>query len=218
VEDTLKVKLKDPIAGLLHLIGAVLSIPALIILIVLGSGSAWKVVSFSIYGASLFVLFLFGTLYHWLPRSAGGRYQIFRKLDHIAIYFLIAGTYTPFCLNTLRGPWGWTVFSIIWSMAIFGMILQSIYIDVWRWATTLIYILMGWLVVIALKPLIQALPASGITWLVVGGIVYSIGGVIYTIKKPDLHRKFGYHELWHTLVLLGAACHFIAILFYVALK
>jgi hemolysin III len=213
-----KIKLKEPLAGFLHLIGAVLSIPALVVLIVFGDSSAWKVVSFSIYGASLFILFLVGTLYHWLPQSAGGRYQIFRKLDHIAIYFLIAGTYTPFCLNTLRGPWGWTMFGLIWSMAIFGMVLQSIYIDVWRWLTTTIYILMGWIVVIALKPLIQTLPVGGLIWLFIGGVIYSIGGVIYTIKKPDLHSKFGYHELWHALVLIAAACHFIAILFYVALN
>lgn len=200
------------------MVGAVLSIPALVILIIFGSNSAWKVVSFSVYGGSMFILFLFGTLYHWLPQSAGGRYQIFRKLDHIAIYFLIAGTYTPFCLNTLRGPWGWTIFGLIWGMSIFGMVLQSIYIDVWRWVTTLIYILMGWLVLIVLRPLIGALPIGGIRWLVIGGIIYTIGGVIYTIKKPDLSPKFGYHELWHTLVLLGAACHFIAILFYVAMK
>jgi hemolysin III len=213
-----KIKLKEPLAGFLHLIGAVLSIPALVVLIVFGDSSIWKVVSFSIYGASLFILFLFGTLYHWLPQSAGGRYQIFRKLDHIAIYFLIAGTYTPFCLNTLRGPWGWTVFGLIWSMAIFGMVLQSIYINVWRWLTTTIYILMGWIVVIALKPLIQTLPVGGLIWLFIGGVIYSTGGVIYTIKKPDLHPKFGYHELWHALVLIAAACHFIAILFYVALN
>lgn len=200
------------------MIGAVLSIPALVVLIVFGGNSPWKIISFSIYGASLFILFLFGTLYHWLPQSAGGRYQIFRKLDHLAIYFLIAGTYTPFCLITLRGPWGWTMFGLIWGMAIFGMVLQSIYINVWRWLTTLIYILMGWLVLIAVKPLIQALPAGGLMWLVIGGVIYSIGGVFYTVKKPNPHPKFGYHELWHVLVLLGAACHFIAILFYVALN
>ncbi len=214
----MKIMLKEPVAGFLHFIGAVLSIPALVILLVLGSGSVWKIVSFSIYGGSLFILFLFGTLYHWLPQSAGGRYQIFRKLDHLAIYLLIAGTYTPFCLNTLRGPWGWTIFGLIWGMAVFGIVVQSVYIDVWRWLTTLIYVLMGWLVVIALRPLFQAMPAGGMMWLVIGGVIYTIGGVIYTIKKPNVHPKFGYHELWHTLVLLGAACHFIAILFYVAIK
>ena len=214
----MRIELKEPVAGFLHFIGAILSIPALIALLVVGGNSPWKAVSFSIYGCSLFMLFFFGTLYHWLPLSAGGKPQIFRKLDHLAIYFLIAGTYTPFCLNTLRGPLGWTIFSVIWSMAIFGMALQSIYIDVWRWLTTLIYIMMGWLIIITIRPLIDALSIGGMMWLLAGGIIYSIGGVIYTIKKPNLHPKFGYHELWHVLVLLGAACHFIAILFYVALK
>jgi hemolysin III len=211
-------KLKEPLSGMLHLIGAVLIIPATITLIILGNNSAWKVVSFSIYGASFFLLFLFSTLYHWLPQKAGGRFQIFRKLDHLAIYLVIAGTYTPFCLNTLRGPWGWTIFGIVWGAALFGIIVQSIYIDVWRWLTTLIYVIMGWVIVIALKPLVAVMPLDGIHWLAAGGIIYTIGGVVYTIKKPNLHPKFGFHELWHTMVLLGAACHYIAILRYVALK
>jgi hemolysin III len=214
----MKFKLKEPLAGSIHLVGAVLSIPALIILIVFGSNSVWKVASFSVYGASLFMVFFFGALYHWLPVEAGGRFQIFRKLDHCSIYLLIAGTYTPFCLNTLRGPWGWTIFGMVWGMAIFGVIVQSVYIDVWRWLTTAVYILMGWLILAALRPLIIALPAPGIWWLLAGGIIYSIGGVIYTLRGPDLHPKFGYHELWHIMVLMGAACHFVAILKYVALK
>jgi hemolysin III len=214
----MSIKLKEPLAGSIHLIGAILAVPATIILIVFGSSSAWKVVSFSIYGSALFLLFLFSTLYHWLPWSAGGKNQIFRKLDHLAIYSLIAGTYTPFCLITLRGPWGWGIFATIWAMAIFGIVIQSIYINVWRWLTTTIYIVMGWLVIIAAKPLISALPVAGLHWLVAGGIIYSVGGIIYTTKKPNLHTKFGYHELWHILVLLGAACHFVVILFYLAMK
>lgn len=210
-------KLKEPLAGLIHLIGAVLSIPALIILIVIGNSSAWKVVSFSLYGLSLFLLFLFSTLYHWLPQSAGGKNQILRKLDHLAIYLLIAGTYTPFCLNTLLGPVGWSIFGILWGIAVFGIILQSVYINVWRWLTTSIYITMGWIILVVLKPLINNLPINGFILLVIGGLIYSIGGVIYTIKKPNIHPKFGYHELWHVFVLLGAACHFVAILLYVAL-
>lgn len=214
----MQIKLKEPLAGLIHLTGAFLTIPATIVLIVLGSSSAWKVVSFSIYGSALFLLFLFSTLYHWLPWSAGGKNQIFRKLDHLAIYSLIAATYTPFCLITLRGPWGWGIFWTIWAMAIFGIVVQSVYINVWRWLTTTIYIVMGWLVIVATRPLVSALPLAGIQWLVAGGIIYSVGGVIYTIKKPNLLPKFGYHELWHLLVLLGAACHFVAILFYVAIR
>ncbi len=211
-------KLKEPIAGSLHLVGAVLSIPALVALILLGGNSAWKVVSFSIYGGALFLLFIFSTMYHWLPQSAGGKFQIFRKLDHLAIYLLIAGSYTPFCLNTLRGGWGWTIFGLIWGMAILGIAAQSIYINVSRWLTTSIYIFMGWLVLIAVKPLMAALPIGGIWWLVAGGVIYSVGGVIYSIKKPNIFPKFGYHELWHVLVLLGAACHYVAILFYVAMR
>jgi len=211
-------KLKESLAGHLQVVGAVLSIPATIILIVVGSPNPWKIVSFSIYGATLFLLFTFGTIYHWVPKGAGGKYQLFRKLDHLAIYLLIAGTYTPFCLNTLRGPWGWSLFGVIWGFALCGVIVQSIVIDVPRWITTSIYILMGWLVVVGLKPLIISLPAAGIWWLFAGGIIYSIGGAIYTVRKPNVHEKFGYHELWHIFVLFGAACHFVAILFFVALK
>jgi hemolysin III len=211
-------KFKEPIPGLIHLIGAMLIIPATVILLVLGSNSAWKIVSFSVYGACFLLLFIFSATYHLLPQSAGGKYQIFRKLDHLAIYFVIAGTYTPFCLNTLRGFWGWTIFAIVWGMALFGVIVQSIYIDVWRWLTTLIYIIMGWVIVAALGPLVRVMPLEGILLLVAGGIIYTIGGVIYTLKKPNFWPKFGYHELWHTMVLLGAACHYTAILLYVALS
>lgn len=209
-------KLKEPLSGLLHLIGALLAIPALVVLLVIGHSSVWKVVSFSIYGASLFFLYLFSTLYHWLPHEAGGKKQIFRKLDHLAIYFLIAGTYTPFCLNTLRGPWGWTIFGLVWGIGITAMAIQAVYINVWRWLTTTVYIVMGWLIVIGLKPLTQNIAPQGFYLLLAGGIVYSIGGVIYTIKKPNLFKYFGYHELWHVFVLIGSILHFLALLFYVA--
>ena len=210
-------KLKEPIAGYIHLFGLLLAIPATVILIILGRDSALKIISFSIYGSCFILLFLFSVLYHWLPQSAGGKFQIFRKLDHLAIYLVIAGTYTPFCLITLNGAWGWTIFGIIWGMALIGVIAQSIYINVWRWLTTLIYIIMGWLILIAFGPLIRVLPAGGISWLIAGGVIYSIGGVIYTLRKPNLFSRFGYHELWHSMVLIAAACHYIAILLYIAL-
>lgn len=206
--------LKEPLNGLIHLIGAVLAIPATIILIILGRDSAWKIVSFSVYGLTLFLLYLFSTLYHWLPASAGGRYQVLRKFDHLAIYLLIAGTYTPFCLVILRGPWGWTVFGIVWAFAVTFVTLQSIFIDLPRWLTTTIYILMGWSIVIAIKPLINMLEWPGILLLVLGGVVYSLGGVIYTIKKPNLFKNFDYHALWHILVLLGSALIYVVMLVY----
>ncbi len=204
-------------SGFLHFIGVLLGIAALVLLLVFGHDSPWKVVSFSIYGATLILLYLFSTLYHWLPKHAGGKYQVFRKLDHCSIYALIAGSYTPFCLVTMNGAWGWTLFGIIWGLAIAAITIQAVYINVWRWLTTTIYIAMGWLIVIAIKPLLANLPPLGFFWLALGGVIYSIGGVIYTIKKPNLFKKFGYHELWHVFVLLGSVCHFVTLFFYVAL-
>ena len=125
-------KLKEPLSGALHLLGAILSIIALVVLILTGLDSVWKVVSFSIYGATLILLYNFSTVYHWVPKELGGTNQIFRKLDHLSIYLLIAGTYTPFCLVTMRGPWGWSVFGVIWGLAIFGVLIEAVYIDVWH--------------------------------------------------------------------------------------
>ena len=208
--------LKEPVNGLLHLIGAVLAIPACVLLIIFSAGSPLKIVAFSIYGVALFLLYLFSTLYHWLPKSKS-RFQVFRKLDHLSIYALIAGTYTPFSLLVMRGVGGWVIFAIIWAIAITGITLQAIFIDVPRLITTIGYILMGWLVLFDVGPLIAHLPANGLYWLLAGGIIYSLGGVVYVVKKPNLFKYFGYHELWHCFVLLGSSCHFIALLFYVAL-
>jgi hemolysin III len=212
----MKIKLKDPLSGLLHLFGALLSIAALVILLVIGHTDAWRVVSFAIYGSTMILLYSASTLYHWLPKSAGGKNQIFRKFDHCSIYLLIAGTYTPFCLVTLNGPWGWSLFGVIWGFAILGVIVQAVYIDVWRWLTTTIYIVMGWLVIVGLQPLLEKLPSSAFWWLFAGGVVYSIGGVVYTLKKPNLFKAFGYHELWHVMVLLGSLCHFLVMFWFVA--
>ncbi|HTY13919.1 MAG TPA: hemolysin III family protein [Candidatus Omnitrophota bacterium] len=208
--------LKEPLSGSLHFLGMLLSIAALVVLVVVGRDSAWKVVSFSIYGATLILLYNFSTLYHWLPREAGGRFQLFRKLDHLSIYLLIAGTYTPFCLVTLRGPWGWSLFGVVWGLAVLGVLVQSIYINVNRWITTAIYLGMGWMVLIAIKPLIDTLPAGGIILLAAGGVLYSVGGAVHAAKKPNLFKYYGFHELWHTLVLLGSTAHFFSILLYVA--
>lgn len=212
----MKIKLKDPLSGLLHLIGALLSIAVLVILIVIGRHDAWRVVSFAIYGSTMIMLYSASTLYHWLPKHAGGKNQIFRKLDHCSIYLLIAGTYTPFCLVTLNGAWGWSLFGVIWGLAVIGIAIQAVYIDVWRWLTTLFYVLMGWLIIVGLQPLLENLPVAAFWWLFAGGLSYSIGGVIYTIKKPNFGKYFGYHELWHILVLLGSFCHFIVMLYFVA--
>jgi hemolysin III len=209
-------KLKEPLSGTLHLLGLLLSVLGLVLLLLNGLGSVWKIVSCSIYGASLILLYTFSVIYHWVPQSWGGEGQIFRKLDHLSIYLLIAGTYTPFCLVMLRGPWGWSLFGVIWGLALAGILIQAVYINVDRRFTTLIYIGMGWMVLIAMKPLLSALNPNGIWLLVLGGAIYSLGGIVYALKKPNLFKYYGFHELWHTLVLLGSFFHFLAIYYYVA--
>ena len=207
-------KVRDLVSGLTHCIGAVLSLAGLVVLIVFSAlyGTTYHVVSFTIFGASLFLLYLFSTLYHWLNISEKG-IKIFRKFDHIMIYILIAASYTPVCLVPLRGPWGWTIFGLVWAIAIAGTILTSVWIEAPRKITTSIYILMGWIVVIAAYPLIKVFRSTGnfnsLIWLLIGGIFYTIGGIIYGLKIPK--KKwcgFGFHEIFHVLVMLGSACQY----------
>lgn len=214
-------KVRDLVSGLTHCIGAALSLVGLVLLIVFSAiyGNAYHVVSFTIFGVGLFLLYLFSTLYHWLNISEKG-ITVFRKFDHIMIYILIAASYTPICLVPLRGPWGWTIFGIIWGLAVLGTILTAVWIKAPRFITTTIYIIMGWAVVIAAYPLIQVFEAannlSSLLWLLAGGIFYTIGGIIYGLKIPKTKWKgFGFHEIFHIFVMLGSACHYWFILRYV---
>lgn len=193
-----------------HLIGATLALAALMVLVVFASlqGDPWKIVSFSIYGTTLFLLYALSTLYHSLRGRAK---EIFKKLDHAAIYLLIAGSYTPFTLVTLRGPWGWSLFGIVWGLAIVGIVLDSLHRDGPRVYQMIIYLLMGWVVLIALYPLLQNLPTGGIIWLVVGGLCYTGGMVFYALDEKLNHA----HGVWHLFVLAGSVSHFLAIMLYV---
>lgn len=214
-------KVRDLVSGLTHCIGAALSLVGLVLLIVFSAiyGNAYHVVSFTIFGVGLFLLYLFSTLYHWLNISEKG-ITVFRKFDHIMIYILIAASYTPICLVPLRGPWGWTIFGIIWGLAVLGTILTAVWIKAPRFITTTIYLIMGWAVVIAAYPLIQVFKEANnfesLIWLLAGGIFYTIGGIIYGLKVPKTKWKgFGFHEIFHIFVMLGSACHYWFILRYV---
>lgn len=193
-----------------HGVGFILSVIATVFLVIHSSidGNAWHIVSFSIYGASLMILYLASTLYHNAKRpKLRERLNIF---DHASIYVLIAGTYTPFTLVTLNGYWGWSIFGITWGLALTGVILKLFFTNRYNLLSTVMYILMGWVVVIAIKPLLNNLPMDGVLWLFAGGISYTIGAVLYSIKKIPYN-----HAIFHLLVLIGSFCHFMAIYFYV---
>jgi hemolysin III len=203
--------LKEEIANAIsHGIGAILSIAALVLLIVYSVkyGDVWHIVSFSIFGSTLVLLYVFSTLLHSFQR--GLVKNVFEILDHSAIYLLIAGTYTPFLLVTIRGALGWSLFGIVWGFTIAGIILKIFFVKRFVMLSTLCYILMGWLIVIAIKPLYLNLPFNGIVWLVVGGLLYTFGSIFYVWRKVPYH-----HAIWHTFVLAGSTAHFIAVLFYV---
>ncbi|MDQ8203955.1 hemolysin III family protein [Pelagicoccus sp. SDUM812003] len=189
-----------------HLVGSFLALVGLSLLVVFGSlqGDPWKIVSFSVYGASLLLLYAFSSLYHSIRGPAK---RLFQTFDHLAIYLLIAGTYTPFTLVTLRGPWGWSLFGAVWGLALLGILLETRFKSEKRILPVVVYIGMGWLIAIAFKPLLSALPPRGITLLVAGGLLYSVGVIFYALDKKVRH----FHGIWHLFVLGGSICHYLAI-------
>ncbi len=193
-----------------HLVGAALALAGLVVLVVFASlkGDVWKIVSFSIYGASLFLLYTLSTLYHSLRGRAK---QIFMKLDHVAIYLLIAGSYTPLTLVVLHGAWGWSLFGIIWGLAIVGIVLDCLHREGSRVVQMIIYLMMGWLILVALYPLVQAMPVGGLVLLILGGLFYTGGVVFYALDERIRHA----HGIWHLFVLAGSISHYLAMLFYV---
>ena len=193
-----------------HAIGLLLSIAALALLVIHASanGDVWHIVSFSIFGASLIILFAASTIYH-STRDPDSRARL-RVVDHASIYILIAGTYTPFTLVTLNGSIGWTIFGITWGMALSGIVLKLFFTGRYELVSTFMYVFMGWIIVFAISPLIDNLSSDGLSWLVAGGIAYTVGAILYGIKKI----KFN-HAIFHVFVLIGAFCHFSAVYFYV---
>lgn len=193
-----------------HLVAAALALPGAIVLIVLAAidGDAWKLVSVSIYGLTLVLLYTFSTLYH----SLRGRAKIvLRKLDHQSIYLLIAGSYTPFCLVTLRGPWGWSLFGVVWGLAVIGAVQELWPIGKERILSVVLYVVMGWVALVAVVPLLGVLGLAGFAWVAAGGLLYTLGIVFYALDT----RLPWAHGVWHLFVLAGSAAHYVAILNYV---
>lgn len=195
-----------------HVVGTVLAIVGTSVLLtaaVLKGADTRRIIALAIYGAMLIVLYLSSTLYHSLRGPAK---QVFHVFDHCAIYLLIAGTYTPFTLVTLRGVWGWTLFGIIWALAAAGIAKDVFLHGRYRAISVTLYVVMGWLVVAAFGPLKQALPMDGIVWLIAGGLVYTAGIVFFALSKRVLHM----HGLWHLCVMGGSVCHYVCVFRYVA--
>jgi hemolysin III len=193
-----------------HATGFIIGIVALVLLVTRANrhGNIWHIVSFSIFGASLIILYAASTFYHSAKKQElRNRLKIF---DHASIYVLIAGTYTPFSLVTLKGALGWVIFGISWGLALAGIILKLFFTGRYDLFSTIMYVLMGWVIVFAIKPLIDNLPSEGLLWLFAGGISYTMGAILYGIKKI----KFN-HAIFHILVLIGSFCHFITVFFYV---
>ncbi len=209
-------KNNEPLSSLTHLIGFLLSIAGLVLLIVFSSlhRTNWHVVGFSIFGASLILLYLASTLYHFFSLDSKAK-KIFKKIDHCFIYVLIAGTYTPICLTVLRGGLGWSLFGIIWGLAVFGVVLKSSNIKISEKLSTIIYLLMGWIILIALVPLLNSVNYKGVLFLLAGGIAYSFGTVFFALDKfVPRTRWFGMHEIFHIFVLAGSFLHFWFMLKY----
>jgi hemolysin III len=208
--------LREPVNGLTHFFAAIAALIGMVILIIVGRGSLDRTIALTIYSVSLVLLFAASAAYHMI-KARPKVLEILRKLDHSAIYLLIAGTYTPFCTIMFDGFWKWGMLTVVWSLALIGIVVKIFIVNAARWLNAGIYIVMGWLCIAAIGEMLRVLPPWALTWLVVGGVLYTLGAVVYITKILNFWPgKFGFHEVWHIFVLLGALAHFIAIAFFIA--
>ena len=205
-------KLREPVNSLTHWAGAILALVGLVGLLIVGWSTPAKIVSLLVYGISLIGMFSASATYH-MVHAKDKVLLILRKIDHSAIFVLIAGPYTPFCINAFDGFWKWVMLSIIWSLAAIGIIVKVFYIKAPRWLNAGIYVVMGWLCVGASGQMLSTLPTWVFAWLLAGGVIYTLGAVVYSTKlfnfKPGV---FGFHEVWHIFVMLAAAAHYVAVM------
>ena len=209
-------KFREPVNGLTHLIASGVALIGLIVLLLIAKGQPEKMISLLIYGISLTLMFFSSGIYHSVKAHPNAMVKL-RKFDHSAIYLLIAGTYTPICFNMMEGFWKWGMLGIVWGLALLGISVKIFFIQAPRWATAGVYILMGWLCIIGIQEILAALPVGAIIWLAAGGVIFTLGAVIYITKTLNfVPGVFGFHEVWHIFVILGALAHFIMIAYYIA--
>jgi hemolysin III len=213
-----KNRFREPVNGLTHLVGGLLASVGLGVLLATATraGRVDQLVAFGIFGFSLIALYTASALYHLLPLSPAGVARM-RRVDHMSIFVLIAGTYTPFCLLALDGGWRVGLLGLVWGLALCGILLKLFWMDAPRWLSVALYLGIGWVAVIAAPALFREVPAGGMAWVLAGALVYSTGALIYGLKRPNpMPGVFGFHELWHLFVVAGSACHFWAVLGYIA--
>ncbi len=205
-------KLREPVSGLTHLGGAAAALIGQVILLALGSAGTEKLLSVLVYGVSLIGLFSASAAYHLV--NAGPKVTAFlRKLDHSAIFLLIAGTYTPICINAFSGFFRWGLLAVVWGIALAGILVKLFYMGAPRWLSAAIYVLMGWISITAIGQMTTSLSPFSLGWLLAGGIIYTLGAIVYAAKLFDfVPGTFGFHEVWHIFVLLGALAHYLAVL------
>lgn len=213
-------KFREPVSGLTHLFGVFISAVGLLVLlnISLALNNTRDMAVSCVFGISLILLYSASSIYH-LTMASEKVIQILRRVDHSMIYVLIAGSYTPVCLITLKGKIGYSIFAMIWALTILGILIKNFWFNAPRWLSTAFYIVMGWLVVVAIYPMSKVMPFAGIMWLILGGVSYTVGGLIYAFKYPKINNKyFGFHEIFHIFVLMGSFCHYWFVLKYVLIK
>jgi hemolysin III len=209
---------REPFNGFSHLVGGLIASVGLVVLLATAAdaGRVDQLVAFGIFGFSLIALYVASALYHLLPLSPRGVARL-RRVDHMSIFVLIAGTYTPFCLLALDGGWRVGLLSLVWGLALCGILLKLLWMEAPRWLSVALYLGMGWVALVAAPALFRAVPAGGMVWVLGGGLVYSAGALIYGLKRPNpIPGVLGFHELWHLFVMAGSACHFWAVLGYIA--
>lgn len=216
----MRLKLKDPGSAITHGIAALLSVVAAIPLLVKASREPdfIHVITLGIFILTMILLYTASTVYHSIDSTETVNRRL-RKMDHMMISIMIAGSYTPICLIVLHGVKGYVLCAIVWSVAIAGILLKAFWITCPKWVSSVLYIGMGWLCVLAFLPIFHTLPRAGFVWLLAGGLIYTVGGIIYGLKLPifdSRHKNFGSHEIFHIFVMLGSACHFILMYFFVA--
>lgn len=211
---TFTMKVKEPVSAFSHLFGVIMAIVAIAVLTTYAAldATAWHVLAFAIYGSCMLLVFSASTLYHWLPLRPSQE-KLFKRLDHSAIYLMIAGSYTPIALIGLKGPTAWSLLGLIWTLAVIGVAREwrpqsRIRINKSRWKTVILFIAMGWVCVAYAYPIVQALPLGAVVWLALGGLAFSAGAVIYSVRAPNpIPQVVGFHEVFHIFVVIGAMCH-----------